>query len=115
MIKINSITKGSKVQMTQEFIISKINKKSVVISDSKGNVTIVRDRDFGKYTTAGTKTETSAHTTSLTGSLKGRMPKWANSTPKINFVKAERKEGRSATSASYKEFRGFQKQLRDNS
>jgi len=113
MIKINSITKGSKVQTTQEFIISKVNKKSIVLSDSKGNTTIVRDKDFGKYTTTGTTSGTT--TAPLTGSLKGRMPKWANSTPKIDFVKAERGEGRSATTASYKEFRGFQKQLRNNS
>ena len=126
MIKINEITTGATVSMETTFTVTKVNKKSVVIQDSKGNTHLVRDRDFSKYgvvtnNTTKTKAKTSSSKKSVSNTkttasnrkalptLRGRYPKWANSAPKQNFVRAERAEGNVATPETYAEYRSFLK------
>ena len=119
MIKINEITTGATVSIQTKFTVKKVNKKSVLVEDAKGNTHRISDKDFSKFRVAPTTGVTTPQpkTTKSTSrealpSLRGRYPKWANSTPKKNFVRAERAEGNTATPATYAEYRTFLKEKR---
>jgi len=120
MININNIELGTTITKTTEFTVIKKNKKSVVIKDSKGETTVVRDRDYSKYGMS-TQTEqapvakkTTSKTTSTKSpkslpSLRGRYPKWANSNPKKEFVRSARAAGNPTTETAYAEYKTFLK------
>tara|TARA_R100000951_G_C2578374_1_gene161107 strand:- start:213 stop:563 length:351 start_codon:yes stop_codon:yes gene_type:complete len=113
MITINKIKEGSKIIPLSELTVTKINKKSIVAKDERGNKLIIRDRNFkhfGISTIAQNTTVTETKKTTI--STRGRYPKWANSTPKKNFVMMERTQGKTATKASYDTYRAFLKSQR---
>tara|TARA_R110000764_G_scaffold198708_1_gene283990 strand:+ start:48 stop:413 length:366 start_codon:yes stop_codon:yes gene_type:complete len=112
MIKINEITTGAVVTMETTFTVKKVNKKSVVIEDTHGKSHVVRGKDLAKYgivstTMVPTKSATKTVTRKSLPSLRGRYPKWATSTAKQEFVRAERAEGNKATQETYAEYKNY--------
>jgi len=118
MINIKKVKVNSTLTTESTFTVIKVNKKSVIVKDSKGKRQAINSKDFAKFNMSGTtkapakETTATSKTTASSISLRGRYPRWANSTPKKEFVMMERGQGKTATHASYKEYREFKKAQR---
>ena len=99
--------------VTRPFTVVKVNSKSVVLEDSKGNRTTVRDRDYAHYFKGvqakaingyNKSNETSTPTTG-THKASGRMPNWANTQDKQKFVVMCRQNGTTPSAKAYGEYK----------
>ena len=110
----NAIKEGATV--IAAYTVVKVNSKSVILEDSRGNRVNVRDRDYKYYSINPGKGNniTSTRKSNVIKSEKesitttkavGRMPTWATTKDKKKFVIMSRQAGNKATLALYKEFK----------
>ncbi len=103
MIKIETIKTGATVSSTTNFTVVKVNKKSVIVNDAKGNRKAINAVDFKKF---------NMEAESKPLNIKEKMPAWADSASKKQYVKLARNRGEKATKASWDGFNEFQKSLK---
>jgi len=101
-MSLNNLTPGSTIEKRTMFKIVKVNKKSIVIKDGKGNQETVRERDYSKYSalTSVGKGESRAN---------GRFPVWANTETKKDFVRQARRTNTPSSENDWKAYKEFQK------
>lgn len=104
MVQHESLKEGMTV--TRPYTVVKINPKSIVIEDSKGERISVRERDYDHYFKG-------VQAKSLNGynkepkktTPKTAMPKWADTKEKQRFVTMSRKAGDNPTMKGFKDWK----------